>query len=234
LLIAVHQSRTCPLDDLRAHCTDRGATEAIAARWLVAAYAPSGRARRLRAQLFRHEATFTLVAARDQRGGWTVQPGPPSLQSPTDSPSRAATATTGVSSIWSDLEDGVDRAAHRFIRVAVLLPDGPLAERARATQTAVDTSVRDAARLCAVGASIAPDWQPGGAGDEAAALVGRVTALVGTIDEATVELVRLHLELGEPAVPAESLALLAEAVAELGPGHQRGDQLDVRSKRDRH
>jgi hypothetical protein len=234
LLIALHQSRTCSLDDLRDNCTDRTSAEEIAAGWLVAGYAPSGRSRRVRAPLFRFESTFTLVAARDPRGGWTVEPGPPSLVAPTVSPTGAAPVTASDPSIWSDLEDGVDRAAHRFTRVAVLLPDGPLAERARATQAAVDASVADAARLCAVGASIAPEWQPGGAGDDAAALVARVTALVGTIDEATVELVRLHLELGEPSVPAESLALLAEAVAELGPGHQRGDQDDVRNNRDRH
>jgi hypothetical protein len=234
LLIAVHQSRTCSLDDLRGHCTDRTAAEEIATRWLVAGYSPSGRSRRVRAPLFRYESTFTLVAGRDRRGGWTVEPGPPSLVPPTVSPPTSAPSTGGDPSIWSELEDGVDRAAQRFTRVAVLLPDGPLAERARATQAAVDTSVADAARLCAVGASIAPEWQPGGAGDEAAALVARVTALVGTIDEATVELVRLHLELGEASVPAESLALLADAVAELDAGHHRGDQDDVRNNRDRH
>jgi hypothetical protein len=236
LLVAVHQSRACALDDLRAHCTDRAAAEAIAARWLVAAYARSGRTRRVRSDLFRYEATFTLVAGRDERGAWSVQPGPPSLAGtaadvapavPTSSPAAEA-------GVWSHLEDGVDRAAQRFRRVAGLLPSGPLSDRARAAQAAVDASVSDASRLCQVGASISPDWQPGGAGDASAAIVARVTALVGTIDEATIELVRLHLELGEPEVPTESLALLAEAVAELGPGHQRGDQDEVRNSRDRH
>jgi hypothetical protein len=234
LLVALHQSRTCSLDDLRGYCHDRSAAEDIATRWVVAAYVVVGRPRRVRAPLYRYQSTLTLVAGRDPRGGWTVEPGPASLGASTGSlPARDADPVPEPST-WSHLEDGVDRAAQRFQRVAALLPDGPLAERARTTQAAVDTSVADASRLCAVGASIAPDWEPGGAGDEAAALVARVTALVGTIDEATVELVRLHLELGEPGVPAESLALLAEAVAELGPDHQRGDQDDVRNNRDRH
>jgi len=234
LLVALRQTRTCSLDDLRGHCHDRRAAEEIAAGWVVVAYVATGRPRRVRAPLYRYHSSLTLVAGRDPRGGWTVEPGPASLGATAGPPSAHVAETTPEPSTWTHLEDGIDRAAHRFHRIAVLLPDGPLAERARTTQAAVDASVADATRLCAVGASIAPDWQPGGAGDEAAALVARVTALVGTIDEATVELVRLHLELGEPGVPAESLALLAEAVAELGPGHQRGDQDDVRNNRDRH
>ena len=89
-------------------------------------------------------------------------------------------------------------------------------------------------RLCAVGATVSPGWEPGAADDEAVSLVTRITSLLGTIDAATLELVRLHLELGESAMPAETLALLAEAVAEIGPGHQRGDQDEVRNSRDSH
>ena len=236
MLVAVQQSRVCSLDDVRAHCTDRAATEAVAARWMVVAYVRSGRPRRVRAPLFRYETTLTLVAGRDERGEWTVQPGPPHIgaRSETSTSATSPADTIKGAGVWSHLEDGIDRAARRFRRVAELLPEGPLSDRARAAQAAVDASVTDASRLCQVGASIAPGWQPGGAGDEAAAIVARVTALVGTIDEATVELVRLHLELGEPSVPSESLALLAEAVAEIGAGHQRGDQDDVRSNLDRH
>jgi hypothetical protein len=73
---------------------------------------------------------------------------------------------------------------------------------------------------------VAPDWLPGDPGDDAAALVGRVTALIGTIDAATAELVRLHLAVGEPELSAEALAVLAGAMAELeqdvDPGHQVG------------
>ena len=83
---------------------------------------------------------------------------------------------------------------------------------------------------------MAPDWQPGAPDDEAASLVARITSLLGTIDAATRELVRLHLELGDPEPPAESLALLAASVAELEDSgrSERGDQGDVRSSLDSH
>ena len=189
----------------------------------------------MRAPLFRYESTFTLVAARDPHGGWTVRTGSAEPRAPDrlathgrDGPRRRIRRSGPISRTASTARH-IGSPASRCCCRTDRWPNGPAT-----TQAAVDSSVADAARLCAVGASIAPDWQPGGAGDEAAALVARVTALVGTIDEATVELVRLHLELGERSVPAESLALLAEAVAELGPGHQRGDQDDVRNNRDRH
>ena len=55
--------------------------------------------------------------------------------------------------------------------------------------------------------------------------MARVTSLLGTIDAATRELVRLHLELGDPEPPDESLALLAASVAELEAATQ--DRLDL-------
>jgi len=241
VLVAVHQSRACPLEELRAQCTDRETIRAITSRWQVAAYVRSGRRRRVRADLFRYEATFTLVPFRDHRGRWSLRPGPAALPGVTDlsavvAPAAgAAGAATLDTDVWTYLEDGVDRAAERFRRIAGLLPDGPLSERTQTTQAAVDASVRDATRLCQVGASIAPDWQPGSAGDAAAAIVARVTALIGTVDEAIVELVRLHLAVEDiDEVAGETLGLLVEAVQELAESHQRGDQDDVRNNRDRH
>jgi hypothetical protein len=217
LLIAVHEGHSCPLDDLRRHCVDRQAAEQLAAIWRVVVYAPFGRPRRIRMDLYRYERIAALEAGRDRHGGWTVQPGLPSVADlGRPAGQRSLGPLTGAEpTTWTQLQDGVDRAAARFRQVAALLPDGPLADRAAGATAAVDASVTDAARLCEVGASIAPDWLPGDAGDEAASLVTRVTVLVGTIDEATRELVQVHLELAEPPLPAESLALLAAAVAEL-------------------
>ncbi len=215
LLIAIRETHSCPLDDLRLHCIDRQAAEQLAATWRVAVYVPYGRPRRVRLDLFRYERTAVLEPGRGSHGGWTVHPGLPSVAYGPGLRSPVAATVGPETGTWTQLQDGIDRAAARFRHVAGLLPDGPLAERALGATNAVDASVTDAARLCEVGASIAPDWVPGDAGDEAVSLVTRVTALVGTIDEATLELVRVHLELADPPLPAESLALLAAAVAEL-------------------
>lgn len=241
-LVAVHGSRCCPLDELVAQCIDRAMAEQLAHQWQVAAYSPSGRARRLRPRLYRFETVLTLEAHRHPRQGWSLRPGPRWVVAATAATAATTPGAEPLPETWSRLEAGVDRAAARFRTVADLVPEGPLADRALGAITAVDTCVADAARLCAVGATVTPDWQPGRADDEGAALVARVTALIGTIDEATRELVQLHLELGEAAWPAETLALLGEAVAELSAGldddpvgdYQRGDQDDERNNRDSH
>jgi hypothetical protein len=228
----VRGTHWCALDDLQTHCTHRVAAEHLASSWQVALYEASGRPRRWRPRLFRFAGLRLLVARRDSSGRWTLQVGAAYVAG--QAQATGAGAATHEPTVWERLEDGVDRAAARFVEVAALLPDGPLAERAADVRRAVDASVSDAARLCEVGGRIAPDWLPGEAGDEAAELVGRVTALVGTIDEATAELVRLHLEVGTDETPAETLALLAGAMAELEADHQRGDQPDVRNNRDLH
>jgi hypothetical protein len=228
-VIAVRGSRVCPLADLIDQCVDRASTNELAAAWRVATYAVSGRTRRVRPRIYRYEDTFVLDAHRTERGGWSLRPGRRWAASVADG-SIVADAL-----IWSKLEAGVDRAGARFRVVADLVPDGPLGERARGAASAVDACVADAARLCAVGATVVPDWEPGQADDEGTALVVRISALVGTIDEATRELVHLHLELGDDVRPAETLALLGEAVAELSPpDYQRGDQDDDRNNRDSH
>ncbi len=75
ILLAVRGRRWCPLVELSQQCTDRASTEQLAASWILARYEIWGRPRRLRPQLYRHTATFALVAARDPRGRWTLQPG---------------------------------------------------------------------------------------------------------------------------------------------------------------
>jgi hypothetical protein len=246
VLVAVRGTRWCALDDLQEHCTHRVAAEQLAGSWHVAVYAASGRPRRLRPRLYRFDALRLLVARRDDHGRWALQVGAAAVSGSALLPvAGAADGDRGDDTIWSRLEDGVDRSAARFAEVASLLPDGPLAERAVEVRRAVEASVADAARLCEVGVRVAPGWLPGDGGDEAAALVSRVTTLVGTIDAATAELVRLHLALGRDETPAETLAVLTGALAELEddlaelapgpePDHQRGDQLEVRNNLDRH
>ncbi len=230
--VAIRANRACPLDDLIGQCVDRSSTERLAATWRVAVYAVSGRTRRARPRLYRFEDTFVLAAHRTERGGWSLRPGPRWVGSTALEPQAIGDPAGAV---WSRLEAGVDRAAARFRTVADLVPDGALAERALGAVSAVEACVADAARLCAVGATVMPDWEPGQGDDEGTALVMRISALVGTIDEATRELVHLHLELGDPVRPAETLALLGEAVAELSPpDYQRGDQDDDRNSRDSH
>jgi hypothetical protein len=221
LLMAVRAGHACALVELIGQCVDRRSAEHLAGGWRVAAYSVSGRRRRIRPRLYRYEATFTLEADRCDDGSWSLRPSrrwvAATTVDPPPDPRDAAPSLAGASeaSVWSRLEAGVDLSAARFRVVAELVPQGPLSERALSVVAAVDECVVDAARLCAVGATAAPDWQPGQADDEGAALVARVTALVGTIDEATRELVHLHLELGETVRPAETLALLSQAMAEL-------------------
>jgi hypothetical protein len=242
VLAAFRPSRWCLLADLRTQVTDRETAEQLASAWMVARYEIWGRPRRLRPQLYRHTGSFALVAARDEQGRWSLEPGSPHLvttggtgrsRPPSPDPRRdaadrrtASTHSTGPRGtpgtsgspdqmVWARLEDDVDRAAQRFARVAALLPSGALADRAQGARRSVDACVGDAARLCAVGTTVSPDWQPGSTDEEATSLVSRVASLLGTIDAATRELVRLHLELGDPEPPAEDLALLAASVAEL-------------------
>jgi hypothetical protein len=229
VLVAVRGGRWCALAELRHQCTDREAAQQLASTWTVARYEIWGRPRRLRPQLYRHTGSFALAATRDPQGHWTVVPGRPASGGPT----AVGRAPEPGASVWARLEDDADRAAARFRRVAGLLPDGPLADRALGAVRSGDACVADASRLCAVGAAVAPDWQPGSPDEEAASLVARITSLLGTIDAATRELVRLHLELGDPEPPAEALALLAASVAEL-EDYQRGDQAAVRRSLDSH
>ena len=216
ILAAVRGGRWCPLVELNQQCTDRASTEQLAASWLLARYEIWGRPRRLRPQLYRHTATFALVAARQPNGRWTLAPGRPHhAAGPATTPTRGTASADPEATVWVRLEDEVDRAALRFGRVAALLPEGPLADRAQGAVRSGEACVADAVRLCAVGATVAPGWEPGLPDDEAVSLVSRITSLLGTIDAATRELVRLHLELGDPEPPAESLALLAASVAEI-------------------
>ncbi len=221
VLVAVRGNHWCALAELRQQCHDRSAAEQLAAAWILARYEIWGRPRRLRPQLYRHTGTFALTATRGAGGHWTLEPGQPHRNTGAARPAPAP----GTATVWVRLEDQVDQAAERFRRVAALLPDGPLADRARGAVRSGDACVADAARLCAVGATVAPGWEPGAPDDEAASLVARVTSLLGTIDAATRELVRLHLELGDPEPPDESLALLAASVAELEAATQ--DRLDL-------
>jgi hypothetical protein len=217
ILLAVRGQRWCPLVELSQQCTDRASTEQLAASWILARYEIWGRPRRLRPQLYRHTASFALVAGRDPRGRWTLEPGrrhDTALAAANPGRGRDGDGDPGAT-VWARLEEEVDRAALRFGRVAALLPDGPLAERAQGAVRSGDACVADAVRLCAVGATVAPGWEPGAPDDEAVSLVTRITSLLGTIDAATRELVRLHLELGDPEPPAEALALLAASVAEI-------------------
>ena len=239
VLAAFRSSRWCLLVDLRQQVTDRDTAEQLASAWMVARYEIWGRPRRVRPQLYRHTGSFSLVAARDDLGRWSLEPGPRHLVT-TGGTGRAETTGASTDStgdqtgdarspnadqtVWSRLEDEVDRAAQRFARVAALLPSGALADRAQGARRSVDACVGDAARLCAVGSTVSPDWQPGSTDQEATSLVSRVASLLGTIDAATRELVRLHLELGDPEPPAEDLALLAASVAELEAAtHDRSD-----------
>ena len=175
-----------------------------------------GRPRRLRPQLYRHRFSSPWSRPVTPEGHWTVRAGPPSL-GPTGRPRpgrapRAGSRRSGPSSRTTST--GRRPASGGWRRCC---PTDPLAERALGAVHSGDACVADAARLCAVGATVAPDWQPGAPDDEAASLVARITSLLGTIDEATVELVRLHLELGDPEPPAES----ARPAGRLG-GRARG------------
>jgi hypothetical protein len=216
---AARDSTVTSLTSLRVRCTGRTAAEELAATWRGLVFAPSGRARRARrgrARVYRYRGAHVLEPQRDAEGRWTLALGA-HLAGGTPPPPPGAPAT------WVALEHAVDDAAARFATVAALLPDGPLADRASGTRAAVTSCVADAARLCAVGSTVAPhlDLAAADAGratppaTTTAALVGQVEALVRTIDEATAHLVALHLEVGSAADPVAPLAPLPGAWAEL-------------------
>jgi hypothetical protein len=207
---AVRDSTAVSLSGLRARCADRAGAEELARTWRAAAFTP-GRARRFRPRLYRFEGTYRLEPGRDRDGRWTV-----TLADRLAGPPPRPAASTATS--WTALEAAVDRAATRFTRVAALLPDGPFSDRADATRWLVAADVADAARLCAVGHAVAPDWRPGGDPGAADSLAERVGRLVGTIDAATAHLVDLHLEIGGGPDATEPVAHLAAAWVELdGP-----------------
>ena len=219
---AVRGTSVMPLAALRERCTDRVTTEGLADEWGCAVFA-YGRDRRMRTRYFRYQATYRLRPTRDDHGAWTLEVAEVSeVVASGTSAAAAPTADRVERPVWEVLEHAVDEAAARFATVAALLPDGPLAERAESTRSAVGACVTDAARLCGVGVAVAPGWQPG---DEVAdpeqravRLAGRVAALVGTIDEATAHLVDLHLEIGDGHDPVEPVAHLRAAWTELEAG----------------
>jgi hypothetical protein len=221
---AVRGTSIMPLAALRERCTDRVTTEGLADEWGCAVFA-YGRDRRLRTRYFRYEATYRLRPTRDEHGAWTLEVAEAAEVVTSATSAAAPTGDRVDRPVWEVLEHAVDEAAARFATVAALLPDGPLADRADATRAAVGACVTDAARLCGVGVSIAPDWQPGDdvadLDQRAARLAARVAALVGTIDEATAHLVDLHLEIGDGHDPVEPVAHLRAAWTELEAGALR-------------
>jgi hypothetical protein len=205
----VRGSTITSLASLAAQCHDRRRAAELAAAWRALVYRPTGRVRR-RVRVYRFEGHYSLEPRRDTVGRWTVgicaRLAGPGLQPP-----PAATTT-----VWSALEVAVDEAAGRFAAIAALIPDGPLADRAWSTRQAVSTCVADAARLCAVGATVAPVG-PQVVDDQTTALLARVTSLIQTIDMATTQLVELHLEVRDAVDPVEPVATLAQSWAELHP-----------------
>ncbi len=202
---AVRGTTVTSLAGLRDQCVDRPHAEELARIWRVAVFTP-GRDRRRRARIYRYQGTYPLAACRDDRGRWMLEL----------AAGAAPDQATGTEpSAWALLEASVDDAARRFSAVAGLLPDGALAERAEAAGQAVAGCVADAARLCAVGETVAPDWQPSVAADQGRALADRVVALAGTIDAATAHVVELHLDVGDGHDPSEPVAHLRAAWNEL-------------------
>jgi|GEM_PF-2648579 len=211
---AVRGTAVTSLSGLESQCRDRHRAEELAHVWRVAVFT-AGRDRRVRARIYRYQGTYPLEPRRDDHGRWAlalrgeeVRPGSGATA---DSPCEALSAT----SVWATLEASVDEAARRFTAVAALLPPGALADRAQASGRAVAACVSDAARLCQVGATVAPDWQPTMAADRGRALADRVCALIGTIDAATAHVVDLHLEVADAVNPSEPLAHLRAALSEL-------------------
>ena len=201
---AVRGTTVASLAALRDQCHDRHRAEELAREWQVAVFT-AGRDRSHRARIYRYQGTYPLAAGRDERGRWTL-----------DQAGAAPAGTApGGPSTWAQLEAAVDEAARRFEAVAALLPDGALAERADTAGRAVAGCVADAARLCAVGAAVAPDWQPSVAADQGRMLADRVMALASTIDAATAHVVELHLEVGDVRDPSEPVAHLRAAWTEL-------------------
>jgi len=205
---AVRGTTATSLAGLQAQCVDRHRAEALASDWRVAVFT-AGRDRRSRARIYRYQGTFPLAAHRDDVGRWTLalHEGPIG--------DHTGDQAGDPASVWAQLEREVDEAVRRFTAVAGLLPEGPLADRAATSQRAVATCVSDAARLCAVGATVAPTWQPGLAADQGRDLADRVSALIGTIDTATDHLVELHLAVADAVDPTEAVAHLPSAWGEL-------------------
>jgi hypothetical protein len=210
---ATRDSMVTSLARLQSRCVDRATTEHLAATWRLAVFVRAGRLS-TRTRRYRFEGRYPLEAVRDETGRWMLRQ---------RSSEQAATPAPRAADQWSSLERAVDEAAIRFAAVAGLLPDGPMAERALATRLAVGTCVNDAARLCAVGATVAPLW-PDDAGTsdpermaDVVALAERVAGLVDTIEVATSQLVSLHLEVGDDADPVTPVASLAAAWNELPP-----------------
>jgi hypothetical protein len=196
------------LASVQAGCHDhRHATE-VAGRWRALLYRPSGVRRRTR--VYRFAGHYSLEPRRDDRGRWSV-----GVCAQLTGPGLPVPAARNT--VWSALEQSIDDAAARFAAVAGLVPAGPLADRARQTKDAVESCVADAHRLCAVGATFAPEARHAGFADQASALLARITSLVHTIDLATSHLVALHLEVHDAADPVEPVASLAESLAELPP-----------------
>lgn len=202
---AVRGTTVTSLAGLQAQCLDRRRAEALTVEWRVAVFT-AGRGRRTRSRIYRYQGTFPLEARRDDLGRWSLAP----------AGGLVASRTADPSSVWAQLEQAVDEAARRFTDVADLLPAGPLAERAETARRAVTTCVSDAARLCQVGATVSPAWQPAITADQGRDLADRVCALIGTIDAATAHLVEIHLAVADALDPVEPVAHLRAAWRELG------------------
>jgi hypothetical protein len=205
---ATDGSTITALTSLQAQCRDHRQASELATKWRVLLYRSSGVRRRVR--VYRFQGHYSIEPRRDERGRWTVGVCA-RLTGPGFPPPPAR------STVWSALEHAVDEAATRFTEVAALVPAGPLADRAAGTRDAVESCVADARRLCAVGATFAPEARHGGLDDQAATLLARITSLVRTIDLATSHLVALHLEVHDAVDPVEPIATLTESWAELQP-----------------
>jgi len=215
---AMHGSTITALASLQSRCADRASATELATTWRALLYrAPSNRPRRgWRPVTYRFEGHYTLEATRSPRGQWGLAvcakvagPGVP-LPPPT-------------ATVWSSLEASVDEAAGRFSSIATLIPAGLHGERMQAAHDAVSMCVADAARLCAVGETVAPSGSGVVSAEKSAALVNRISELIHAIDRATSQLVDLHLELGDAVDPSEPVAPLAQSWAELpSPTHSRG------------
>jgi hypothetical protein len=201
-------STVTSLASLQGRCLDRATAQTLASEWRALVYRSAARRTIRRAPVYRFEGYYSLDARRDVTGRWRLEVCA-KLTGDTLPPPPTAT------SVWSALGAAVADAAARFATVAALVPDGPLAERAGATRRAVDACVGDADRLCAVGATIAPAGLADPFGEQAAALVTRITSLAQTIDAATAQLVELHLDVRDPADPTEAVALLSAGWAEV-------------------
>jgi hypothetical protein len=209
---ACRGSTVTSLASLQGRCVDRTTAHELASQWRALLYRAAGRRAPWRGPVYRFEGYYSLDARRDPAGRWGLAVCA-KLTGDTLPPPPATT------SVWTALDGAVADAAARFASVASLVPDGPLAERARSTRRAVESCQRDADRLCAVGATITPSGAPSGVGDgfgdQSVALVTRITSLVQTIDAATAQLVDLHLGVRDAVDPTESVAHLSAGWAEV-------------------